>query len=279
VDELHVMKVLSLADATAEQLDAADEANKVTHMSWVQQRTAGMQVYRDDQLIVIDSGLPTDTFNVVCRARLANDSLRERIAQVVTHFNTFQRPFSWWIGPADRPDSLGQALLEAGFVAAGSEPGMAADLNALHTTDLTPLGLRIERARTRKQVHDFATVLAALGTPPDLTVVCFYEAATSVLLAHDSPIWLYVGYLGEEPVSSAELTVSGGVVGVYSVAALVAHRRKGIGTAMTLRPLLDARAKGFRTAVLQASADGEGIHTRLGFRATGRFTEYQLPAA
>jgi hypothetical protein len=47
---------------------------------------------------------------------------------------------------------------------------------------------------------------------------------------------------------------------------------------MTLRPLLDARADGFKTAVLQASPDGQGIYTRLGFRVTGRFTEYQLPA-
>jgi GNAT superfamily N-acetyltransferase len=272
------MNVLSLDQATAEQLDATDEANKVTHLSWIQQRTTGMRVDADDQLIVVDSGLPTDTFNVICRARLEGDSLPERIAQVVTHFTTVQRPFAWWVGPADRPESLGQALLEAGFMAAGSEPGMAADLKALPTTDLAPHGLRIERARTAKQIHEFATILAALGTPPVSEVVRFYEAATPVLLAPDAPIWLYVGYLDEEPVASAELTVGGGVGGLYNIATLAAHRRQGIGSAMTSHPLLDARANGFRTAVLQASPDGQGIYTRLSFRVTGRFTEYQLPA-
>jgi hypothetical protein len=48
---------------------------------------------------------------------------------------------------------------------------------------------------------------------------------------------------------------------------------------MTLRPLLDAREQGYRTGGLQASAEGESVYTRLGFRVTGQFTEYKLPLA
>jgi ribosomal protein S18 acetylase RimI-like enzyme len=270
--------MFSFDDAAAEQLHVASEANLVTHMSWVQRQTSGMRVYADNQLTVIDSGLPTDTFNCVCRARLAEDSLHERIAQVITHFQTVQRPFSWWVGPADRPYHIGQALLKAGFEAAESEVAMAAELNGLYMTDLAPHGLQIERVRTAKQIHDFAMVAAANWTPPDLAVVRFYEAATPVLLVPDSPLWLYVGYLGAEPVATSELAVGGGVVGLYNICTLEARRRKGIGSALTLRPLLDARAQGFRTVILQASANGLGVYTRLGFRATGRYTEYKLPA-
>jgi hypothetical protein len=73
------MAILSLDDSSPEQLNVAAEANMVTHMSWLQQRTAGMQVLADDQLILVDSGLPTDTFNIVCRARL-----RDMPASVLT---------------------------------------------------------------------------------------------------------------------------------------------------------------------------------------------------
>jgi hypothetical protein len=49
------MAILSLDDSSPEQLNVAAEANMVTHMSWLQQRTAGMQVLADDQLILVDS--------------------------------------------------------------------------------------------------------------------------------------------------------------------------------------------------------------------------------
>jgi GNAT superfamily N-acetyltransferase len=129
--------------------------------------------------------------------------------------------------------------------------------------------------RTPEQVREFAAVNAANWDPPDPHVLRFYEAAAPVLLTPDSPLWLYVGYLGDCPVASAELTVGGGVVGLYGISTLAAYRRRGIGGALTLRPLRDARAAGYRVAVLQASADGVGVYARVGFVPTGRFTEYK----
>ena len=256
-------------------LEAADEANKVTHLSWIQERIKGMRVFSDDELVVADSGFETDTFNVVCRARLSGGIATERVRSVLRHFQSNGRPFAWWVGPADRPRDLGPVLLEHGFVAAGTEPGMAADLDALTSVDVSPGGLRIERARTEAQVREFAQALAALGDPPDPTVVRFYERAAPALVGPDSPLWLYVGYLGDEPVASAELTVGGGIAGLYNISTRTAHRRKGIGTAMTVRPLLDAREAGLEAAVLQASEEGFPIYSRLGFEVIGSFTEYQ----
>lgn len=263
---------------TGAALDSADEANKVTHLSWIQEGTRGMQVFFDDELVVVDSGFATDTFNVVCRARLSREASGERIRSVLRHFQSNRRPFAWWVGPADRPRDLGSVLVEHGFAAAGTEPGMAANLGGLQSlasVDVAPGGLRIERARTEAQVREFAGALAALAEPPDPTVVRFYQCAGPALLRPDSPLWLYLGYLGGEPVATAELTVGGGIVGLYNITTRTARRGKGIGTAMTVRPLLDARDAGFGTAVLQASEEGFPIYSRLGFEVTGRFTEYQ----
>jgi ribosomal protein S18 acetylase RimI-like enzyme len=255
-------------------LDAADAANKAVHLGWIQERTPGMLVFADDELMVVDSGLPTDTFNVVCRARLSRGSLSARIASVLRHFRSANRPFAWWVGPADRPEDLGEALVEHGFAAAGTEPAMAAALDALREVDLAPKGLFIERVRTARQVQQFARSLASHAHPPEPTLLSFYQRATPSLLAPDSPFWLYVGFLEGEPVATAQLVVGGGIVGLYNVATAASHRRKGVGTAMTARPLLDARESGFQTAVLQASEEGFPIYSRLGFEVTGSFTEY-----
>ena len=275
------MKGMVLGEVSGERLDAAAGANLVRHMGWIQGRTPGMRVESDERLTLVDSGLPCDTFNIVCGATIPTELLRDRVERAVGYFESVRRPFSWWVGPADRPCDLDRALEDAGLAAAESETAMAADLHTLAPaashTGLAQGGLRIERARTPGAIRDFAVVVAANWSPPDPSVLRFYDAATPVLLNPDCPLWLYVGYADEVPVAACELTEGGGVAGLYNVCTPEAHRRRGFGSAMVLRSLLDAREHGYQTAVLQASEGGRGVYARLGFRATGVYTEYQLP--
>ena len=44
-----------------------------------------------------------------------------------------------------------------------------------------------------------------------------------------------------------------------------------------LMKLLDARAQGFQTAILQAAAEGVGVYTRVGFQPFGNIIEYKPP--
>jgi GNAT superfamily N-acetyltransferase len=256
-----------------QELGAAATTNLAVHAGWIHQRTPGMSAIHHDDLVVVDSGLPCDTFNLVCRARLAPDAASARIHTAIDHFAQVGRPFSWWLCPGDQPANLGERLLAAGLQPAESELAMSAGLDRLQTGEL-PANLQIRRVRTLAQLHDFAQLLAA-GTPPDPEVLRFYARAAPALLTADSPLWCYVGYLGETPVATAELTVAGGVVGLYNIVTLAAYRRRGIGTALTLQPLLDARAHGHHTAVLQAAAGGVSIYTRIGFAPFGQIMEYK----
>src|SRR5262245_27005309 len=112
---------------TPTQLAEAADANLVTHLTWVQGQVAGMRV-QDDDLVIVDSGLPCDTFNVICRARLVAETAEDRVAAAVAYFRAVSRPFSWWVGPADHPANLGEILTMAGLEAPESELAMAADL-------------------------------------------------------------------------------------------------------------------------------------------------------
>jgi ribosomal protein S18 acetylase RimI-like enzyme len=269
------MSNLTMSKAPPAELAEAADANFVIHVRWVPERTAGMRVSEELGVLLADSGLPCDTFNVACRARLTADQAPQRIREAIAFFRKVGRPFAWWVGPADQPSDLGDRLLDAGLLPAETELAMAADLSAVRIDDRSPGGLEIRRVRTAPELQDLARIVAANWTPPDPEVLRFYELAASVLLNPDSPQWLYVGYLAGEPVATAELTVGGGVVGLYNICTLGAYRRRGIGTAMTLQPLLDARESGVHTGVLQAAAGGVGIYTRVGFKRFGGITEYK----
>jgi len=257
-----------------EVAESAD-SNFVTHACWVQRQLAGMRATDDGGLVIADSGLPCDTFNIICRARLAPQDAPARAREAIDYFARVNRPFSWWVGPADTPRNLGEHLEAAGLKPAEAELAMSADLGALNAEHTAPSGLAIRRASTEAELTDYARINAANWSPPDPMVLRFYQLATPLLLRSDAPLWLYVGYLDGQAVATAELAVGGGVVGLYGIATLEAYRRRGIGTALTLRPLLDARAAGQTTGVLQAAPDGVGIYRRVGFETYGEIVEYK----
>jgi ribosomal protein S18 acetylase RimI-like enzyme len=261
--------------------DAADE-NLATHASWAATRIPGSWVRIEPELVVVDSGLDCDTFNVICRSRMQPGDAAPRIAMAIDRFRRAHRPFSWWVGPGDRPADLGERLAGAGLARAESELAMACDLAALRDVDDAPDGLEVRRVRTAAELADFARLNASNWDPPDRNVIRFYAMAAPALLAPDAPLRFYLGYVGGEPVATSELTVGGGVVGLYNISTRAPFRRRGIGTALTLRPLLDARAEGHTTAVLQAAPDGIGVYRRVGFEPFGEITEYKpvatLPA-
>lgn len=257
---------------TDAELARAAADNFTVHAAWVPGQLPDGRVRRDEGLVLVDAGWPCDTFNIICRARLGADA-DARIAEAVTFFGG--RPFSWWVGPGDRPEDLGARLLRAGLHEAESEEAMALDLLTLLPPGDAPDGLQVRRVRSREALADFAGILAANWSPPDPWVLRHYDAAADALLAERSPQWFFVAVRDGATVGAIELTLGGGVVGVYNVSTLVAHRGAGIGTAMTWAALEAARRGGHHQAVLQAAPMGVGIYARLGFRPVGRITEYK----
>ena len=70
------------------------------------------------------------------------------------------------------------------------------------------------------------------------------------------------------------LVFGAGVAAVHWVVTLPEMRHLGIGTAMTLAALREARTIGYRIAILTASPYGGGIYRRIGFRAYGTISKY-----
>ena len=268
----------SVIETEPTSLMEAVEENLLGHVSFVQTHLPDMTAERRDGLVIVDSGLGSDTFNKVLGTRLPEDGADARIEEALAYIRGTGRRFTWWVGPCSRPVDLEARLRRHGLQAEEYELGMTIDLETAPTQVDLPDGATIERVATEAQLADFAGLLAGLSEPPEHDVVRFFERASSLLLQPDCPMRLYVAYLEGEPAAVSELFLGGGVAGVHMVATAEAFRRRGLGMALTWAALDEGRRHGLDTGVLQASAQGQPLYERLGFEPCGRFVEYALDA-
>jgi GNAT superfamily N-acetyltransferase len=251
------------------------EDNLAGHFSYLPGLTEGMLVEEGEDLTLVDSGLPSDTFNAVCRENLRRSDAAQPIEAAILHFRRRNLPFSWWVGPLSEPATLDGELQRHGLSFAEKEVGMAADISHLSEPATMPYDLEIRRVSDEGELYDYAQVLAANWDPPDEAVYAFYARVATPLLDPDCPSRLFVSYAQEKPVAVSECFLFAGVAGVYNVVTKKSARRRGFGRALTNRALVEARESGYRTAVLQASAQGRSIYARLGFVECGAFREYK----
>jgi GNAT superfamily N-acetyltransferase len=252
-----------LQDLSAPALAAAIEANEAELYAFIG-RAPQAQLFDDPDLLAVITGVPHPIFNAVCRARLAPDTLPDRIEAALAPFKARQIPMSWLVGPTTEPADLGRHLEAQGRPHGDPLTGMAADLLALNEDGTVPAGFTIEtvqstgtlKAWIRIQNHCFGVPESV--TPPllDLTLG----------MGLDLPWRYYLGRLHGEPVAISFLFLGAGVAGIYAVATLPHARRQGIGAAITLAPLRDARAMGYRVGTLSASPMGVPVYQRLGFQ-------------
>ncbi|HLB46216.1 MAG TPA: GNAT family N-acetyltransferase [Anaerolineales bacterium] len=269
-----------LKDFSTPSLVAAIKANLFEWYDYLG-RSPQAERYDSPELKWVLTGISHPFLNNVLRTQWNPDHVDARIEETLAHFKSRNvTRFSWWTEPGTQPANLGERLLAHGLTYSKGGAGMAVDLLALNEDAAFPSGLTVEavgdEAALEQWVHPAFIGFGgrdSFGGGDADEKACFDLFAG---LGFDMPLRHYVGWLDGKPVAASQLFLGAGVAGIYWVATVPEARHQGIGGALTLAPLREARAMGYRIGILQASSMGEGVYRGLGFQEYCRVSNYVL---
>jgi GNAT superfamily N-acetyltransferase len=235
------------------------------------------EVYDGPDMLWTITDVPFAIFNHVLRTQLAPDNVDAAIEGAIARCRSRNVPMCWHVGPLTKPANLGEYLEAHGFTGGGEgNPGMAVDLLALNEGLPAPPGLTIEQVTDVETLKQSCQVgFKVVAGWPDCAVDALLDYYLSVGLGPQSPRRYYMGWLKGEPVATSELVLGAGVAGIYGVHTIPDARRQGIGTAMTLTALREARALGYRVGILGASEMGFSVYHKIGFREYCKMGGYE----
>lgn len=224
-----------------------------------------MEVSDIDGIIISNSNIPSDTFNIAMGGKLKEETSNKTISRISSYFADKKLPMAWWFGPNSHHRDHQKNLERAGFSYDEYDVGMAMQLNQLNENYSYPKGLEILEVKDKKELEDFAFVLASIFTPPDIQVANYYKQVGIVDFHPSQTMKLFIAYFKQKPVAISASYLSKSVAGIYDICTTPDMQRKGFGSAMTYKALKYAKDKGYHIATLQASPDGINIYKRFGF--------------
>lgn len=249
------------------------DKNIIGKFSYLPSRIKSMTVELENHLLLVDSRLPCNMFNILCCNGIIERSF---ISKCIDHFRSRKLPYAFWIGFEDEPLWIESELQKLGLITDEMEWAMACDLTGFqeeidHST--------IKKIRTREGIQDLVHVMKKIFPPEEHNAIeSFYTQSETSLLLKDSRLTFFVGYEGSKPISLASVYFDEGMASIFDVIVLPEMRGKGLGKLMTQRGMLEAKSKGIDRCVLTATNDAKFLYYKLGFVDVKTMKVYHEPS-
>ncbi|GAC1425899.1 MAG: hypothetical protein NVSMB54_11300 [Ktedonobacteraceae bacterium] len=260
---------------TAAMLEAM-EANFSEEMMCFGRVLPGGIVQEGPELWWFYTGRPQ--LNGVTITRLAqndNTYIDKKITEALDFFSTRNTATHWAISPTTYPTNLATHLQARSFTKVGENITMAIDLHTMHEVLPSRPELvikEIENLETLKIQRDIS--LRGFGSTQE-EAQTYYDNFAANGFGKGTPWHHYIAWLNDTPVGISSLLLHAGIAGIYGVATLAEARKQGVGAALTLHAMYEARTAGYHIAILAPSQIGLHMYRTLGFQEIG-MTYYYL---
>ncbi len=246
-------------DLSGSEKPAQIQANLMAYMRLF----AGLpgMVMRDSDVFWFISHTPAPGNNIL-RTRWPPEDSEARIDELFAQIGQHLDEIGWMVFPGDQPADLGQRLETRGMPGGPGGHWLWADLTALGAGPTMPDTFHIEQVRDDQALAEWVWVSEAGFEAP---LGCFYDAYARHGYGPDAGSLHYIGYLGDQPVTSGTLLDAGGAATLYDISTPPEFRRQGLGSAITHALLRDIRRRGYADTWVWSSDIAVSVYQQLGF--------------
>ena len=222
------------------------------------------------------SGLKRAGYNGITWARFDPHEVDQQIESCLEPFRQDSIPPTWWVGPLSEPGSLGQALQAHSFHHNRDMIGMAAHLDSLAEIAASDLNYRFEPVLDRVGLEAWLPLfMETFGMQTDDKD--FVLDTFSQLSFPPGSEWRhYLLRVDGKVAATSSLHLGAEVAGLYNIATRHIYRQHGLGTAITLLTLEEARHMGLSVGTLQTTyPNALRLYHRMGFEVYCKIGVYQ----
>jgi ribosomal protein S18 acetylase RimI-like enzyme len=265
-----------LQNLASPEIEEAIEANLCEEMAYFGRGLPQGELHKTPELLWIYTGSRGP--NAVLYSRFTSDDstyIHAKIEEMQEFFKTRNVDFGWTTGPSTRPTNLANMLETRGFVYCESTTGMAIDLQALNENIYLNPDLTITEVEDLETLKILRTIEISGFDASETAAQNYYDTYAHAGFSNSMPWHHYIGWLYDKPVAIVSLLFHAGVAGLFGVATIPEARRQGVGAAMTLHTLHEARKHGYRVAVLSPTEMSIAMYRRIGFQEYCKLLHYE----
>jgi GNAT superfamily N-acetyltransferase len=226
---------------------------------------------------ILTPSRPHPLVNCVLQARFPAGDEFHCAREIDAVFAGNRVPYRYFLGPSSRnPEMVRSALTTLGRRRHAELPALwldFADVRGSITERIAATGLRVVQVETRPQRDQWVRVLAE-GSGLSPALADFFRSYLDMQgLGPYTRFPCFLGYRNGEPAAASAYYIGGGVLGLYCVATLPTHRRRGFAAAMSWAAIRRARQRDHAGIGGYASQAGLPVYERMGFTRIGTVVE------
>jgi len=269
---------------TRDELTAIIDKHTLTVQAWLSSRSPKAETFQGRGIRVSSTGFKIPLLNLALGCNFppgtSEQEIEEEIETVKALFSRRNVPWYWWMNTSPTPQNI-RSLLEKHGLEFDVEPlpAMAASLKGDPKYFPRYAGhIQVWQAKTIKDLQATSRIRRIAFKFREGEALTYFEDMPADWLENDSVNLFLAGESQSEPASIGALIFDEGIPGIYVMATLPDHHRKGYGKAILTRLLREASLGGNEIVALTASKAGFGLYSQFGFHHIFGFDFYFPPS-